>query len=178
MSAASRALLDPAVVGAIAGAAGVVLAIIALVFSMISGMRTDMSTLIGELRGYFVDHVADHEEVSPSEMDEEAAAILDGASPGSWTLMGNVLTVGDDFTVVAPAAVEQAFPNRDRSSPIARCSVHEGGRLTVRGFDEERNAALIEYSTDGRTDGTPCESGTYFFFRPGEGEIAANLFTD
>ena len=157
------------------GAAALVVAIITLVYAMISGMRTDVSAVVSEMRGYFVDHVADHEVVSPDEMDAEAASILDGASPESWTLMGNVVSIDDSFAVSAPALVEQAFPNRDRGGPIVECSVHEGGVLTVRGFSEERNAALIEYSTDAPTGGTPCESGIYFFFRPADEERGAEL---
>ena len=125
---------------------------------------------IGEIRGYLVTHIGGHdpdEVAAAEESDRDAAAIRDGAGPDEWRLVdGTRVPRGHTIDVVDWRWVRQVYPNMDRTDPDAVCGIDQRGKLTIRGFSRERDAALVEYTTSAETGGTPCETGTFFFYTP------------
>ena len=99
-------------------------------------------------------------------LDLDAEAVLSGAGPKVWPLSnGTLISVGQIFYVDEWKWVDPVFPNGDREEPFAKCGIEARGTLTVRGFSTERKSALVEYAAPGETAGTPCETGTFFFYR-------------
>ena len=97
--------------------------------------------------------------------DLDARAVRDGAGPDRWQLPDGTF-IGKDqvFYVDGWEWVDMVFPASDREDPDAICGIEALGTLTTRGFSSDRNAALVEYTAPGDTAGTPCETGTYFFY--------------
>ena len=97
--------------------------------------------------------------------DLDARAVRDGAGPDRWQLPdGTSIGKGQVFYVDGWRWVDVVFPADDREDPDATCGIEALGTLTTRGFSSDRNAALVEYTAPGDTAGTPCETGTYFFY--------------
>ncbi len=97
--------------------------------------------------------------------DLDARAVRDGAGPDRWQLPdGTFIGKGQVFYVDGWRWVDVVFPADDREDPDATCGIEALGTLTTRGFSSDRNAALVEYTAPGDTAGTPCETGTYFFY--------------
>ena len=98
----------------------------------------------------------------------EAKAILDGNGPQSMTAAGKRWAVGDVVYVNEGQWITPLHPQgrRDRTSTSESCGIEPGGALAIRGFNETRQAALLQYTPPGpTTSGTRCPSGTYFFYR-------------
>ena len=98
----------------------------------------------------------------------EAKAILDGNGPQAMTAAGRRWAVGDVVYVNEGQWITPLHPQgrRDRTSAGESCGIEPGGALTIRGFNDVRQAALLQYTPPGpTTSGTRCPSGTYFFFR-------------
>ena len=97
--------------------------------------------------------------------DLGARAVRDGEGPDRWQLPdGTSIGKGQVFYVDGWRWVDVVFPADDREDPDATCGIEALGTLTTRGFSSDRNAALVEYTAPGDTAGTPCETGTYFFY--------------
>ena len=98
----------------------------------------------------------------------EAKAILNGDGPQTMTYASKRWAVGDVVYVneglwVTPLHLQG---RRDHTSTSENCGIEPGGALTIRGFNEIRQAALLQYTPPGpTTSGTRCPSGTYFFYR-------------
>lgn len=98
----------------------------------------------------------------------EAKAILDGDGPQAMTAAGRRWAVGDVVYVNEGQWITPLHPQgrRDRTSTSESCGIEPGGALTIRGFNEVRQAALLQYTPPGpTTSGTRCPAGTYFFYR-------------
>ena len=98
----------------------------------------------------------------------EAKAVLDGNGPQAMTAAGKRWAVGDVVYANEGQWVTPLYPQgrRDRTSASESCGIEPGGALTIRGFNSDRQAALLQYTPPGpTTSGTRCPSGTYFFFR-------------
>ena len=106
-------------------------------------------------------------------IDSHARAILDGFGPEEWTLPdGRVVERGDVLYSRGGGIYSVVFPNGDRNDRSGICALAERGRLTIRGFSQERTAALVQYATptdlEGEDDdderGFSCDTDSYFFY--------------
>ena len=99
-------------------------------------------------------------------LDEDAEAILDSAGPKDWKSGGRTWNIGDVVYVDQSEWVEEVFPRGEREELAYsdRCLLEPKGKLTIRGFSSKRRSALIEYTAPGPNGGTPCNTGTYFFY--------------
>jgi hypothetical protein len=104
-----------------------------------------------------------------AELTRHAQAILDGSGRREWRLDdGTTIGLEASFYIsdsfwfpVAISALSDDGTPRDGD----RCITVNGGRLIVRGFSVERQAALVEYQPpSGRGFGTSCSAGTHFFY--------------
>ena len=108
----------------------------------------------------------------PSESEElarHAEAILTGSGRREWPLDdGTALGLGTSFFVSGSFWFSVAIPATAEDGTFldrGTCLAENGGRLTVRGFSLERQAALVEYEAPSDfVFGTSCHSGTHFFF--------------
>ena len=97
--------------------------------------------------------------------DLDANAVLNGAGVRQWPLSdGTSIVIDQVFYVDEWQWVDEVFPDGEREDSNATCGIRPPGTLVVRGFSVERSAALVEYSIQGDTFGTPCDTGTYFFY--------------
>lgn len=150
---------------------------IGYVTSRYDNLRDDVVGVARETRQYFVQHVSEHvagadavDADAAAAIDRDAVAILEGAGPETLELTdGKIASVADEFSVDSWKIVRPVFPDGDRLRPDAICGIDEHGRLVVRGFSREREAALVSYSTDEDTAGVPCETDTFFFVRDFDG---------
>ena len=99
-------------------------------------------------------------------LDADAKAILDGAGPKEKITTGRQWAVGDVVYVGEWEWVDAVYPHGRREDPamIDKCGIEPPGKLTIRGFSEKRESALLEYTTSNSGAGTPCNSGVYFFY--------------
>ena len=118
------------------------------------------------------DFAASPDEISPADQTKvltaEAKAILDGDGPQVMTAAGRRWAVGDVVYVNEGQWVTPLHPQgrRDRTSTGESCGIEPAGALTIRGFNDLRRAALLQYTPPGpTTSGTRCPTGTYFFYR-------------
>ena len=118
------------------------------------------------------DFAASPEDTNPEDQTKvltaEARAILDGEGPQVMTAAGRRWGVGDVVYVNEGQWITPLHPQgrRDRTSTGESCGIEPGGALTIRGFNEPRRGALLQYTPPGpTTSGTRCPSGTYFFYR-------------
>ena len=102
-------------------------------------------------------------EIGGDALDRRARAVLSAERFQGPLLPGTSIPQDGVFYVDAWRWVDVVFPDGNRDDPEASCGIMPPGTLTVRGFIEERNEALVEYRVQGETGGTRCETGTYFF---------------
>ena len=98
-------------------------------------------------------------------MDKEAAVILENLEPREWKTNRGTFKVDEVLYAPGWEWVDVVFPDK-QSTRIEEetCGIEATGELKIRGFSTERNSALIEYTAPGDSRGTPCDTGTYFFY--------------
>ena len=129
-------------------------------------------SVVDQERLDFETHTLNEFPESPSQIranqslpDIDATSVLAGAGPDRWQLPDGTSIAKDQvFYVDGWEWVDLVFPAGDREEPDATCGIEALGTLTTHGFSSDRNAALVEYTAPGDTAGTPCETGTYFFY--------------
>ena len=132
----------------------------------------DLGHLTVKSTRVLADFAASPDEINPADQSKvltaEAKAILDGNGPQVMTAAGRRWAVGDVVYVNEGQWVTPLHPQgrRDRTTTSESCGIEPAGALTIRGFNELRRAALLQYTPPGpTTSGTRCPSGTYFFYR-------------
>ena len=160
-------------VGVMLAAAGVAIALLGYQSAQINNLRSDVIGEGRESREYFVNHLSEHgvDAVAAADLaaaailDRDAVAILEGAGPDEWPLSSDrALNVAEELSVDSWKIVQPVYPDGDRLRPDVVCGIDEHGKLIVRGFSREREAALVEYLTGEETAGVPCETDTFFFY--------------
>ena len=181
-SEAAPAGVDPvarvaALVGGVLGLTAVVLVVMVSVGPLHrledAGQRLeDLGHLTVKSTKVLADFAASPDDTNPADqtrlLTAEAKAILDGNGPQVMTAAGRRWAVGDVVYVNEGQWITPLHPQgrRDRTSAGESCGIEPGGALTILGFNEVRQAALLQYTPPGpTTSGTRCPSGTYFFFR-------------
>ena len=166
-----------ALVGGVLGLTAVVLVVMVAVGPLhrledVSQRLEDLGHLTVKSTKVLADFAASPDETNLADQNKlltaEAKAILDGNGPQMMTAAGRHWAVGDVVYVNEGQWVTPLHPQsrRDRASSSESCGIEPGGALTIRGFNEVRQAALLQYTPPGpTTSGTRCPSGTYFFFR-------------
>lgn len=132
----------------------------------------DLGQLTVKSTKVLADFAASPDDTNPADQTKaltaEARAILDGNGPQVMTAAGRRWAVGDVVYVNEGQWVSPLHPQgrRDRTSTSESCGIEPGGALTILGFNEARQAALLQYTPPGpTTSGTRCPSATYFFYR-------------
>ena len=98
-------------------------------------------------------------------LGEDAKSILEGAGPKEWQTVERLWKVGDVVFVKDSEWVDEVFPGKEQEDDSESCILEPRGRLTVKGFSQKRRSALIEYTAPGPSGGTPCDTGSYFFYK-------------
>ena len=99
-------------------------------------------------------------------LDDDARAILDNSGPKIMEAGKRIWSVGDVVYVGISNIgwVNQAFPKGDRDDDTT-CILKPKGKLTVKGFSENRHSALLQYTVpEDNGGGTACDDGIYFFY--------------
>ena len=98
--------------------------------------------------------------------DIEAAAILDGAGPRAWKTAQATIEKAEIFYIPESHFLEITMPNSDSDRAEPRhCRFKAGGKFLVKGFSEDRKAALVQYEApDGEEGGSKCDTGTTLFY--------------
>ena len=166
-----------ALVGGVLGLTAVVLVVMVSVGPLhrledVGHRLEDLSHLTVKSTRVLADFAASPDEISPDDQTKiltaEAKAVLDGNSPQVMTAAGRRWTVGDVVYVNEGQWITPLHPQgrRDRTATGESCGIEPAGALTIRGFNEARQAALLQYTPPGSTtSGTRCPAGTYFFYR-------------
>lgn len=166
-----------ALVGGVLGLTAVVLVVMVSVGPLHrledAGQRLeDLGHLTAKSTRTIADFAASPDEISAADqakvLTAEAKAVLDGNGPQVMTAAGRRWAVGDVVYVNEGQWVTPLNPQgrRDRTATSDSCGIEPAGSLTIRGFNESRHAALLQYTPPGpTTSGTRCPSGTYFFYR-------------
>ena len=179
---AAPAGVDPvarvsALVGGVLGLTAVVLVVMVSVGPLhrledMGHRLEDLGHLTVKSTRTLADFAASPDEISPADQTKvltaEAKAILDGSGPQVMTAAGRRWAVGDVVYANEGQWVTPLHPQgrRDRTSTSESCGIEPAGALTIRGFNETRRAALLQYTPPGpTTSGTRCPAGTYFFYR-------------
>ncbi len=104
--------------------------------------------------------LADQQEISL-----DAEAVLLGAGPKQWDHpVGPALELNEVFYVDQWEWVDVVYSHGGRTDPNETCGIEPLGEITVRGFSDERGAALVEYTAPGASVGTSCGSETFVFY--------------
>ena len=132
----------------------------------------DLGHLTVKSTKVLADFAASPDETNPAGqtrlLTAEAKAVLDGNGPQVMAAAGRRWAVGDVVYANEGQWVTPLHPQgrRDRTAAGESCGIEPGGALAIRGFNQDRHAALLQYTPPGpTTSGTRCPSGTYFFFR-------------
>ena len=181
-SGAASAGVDPvarvaALVGGVLGLTAVVLVVMVSVGPLhrledVGDRLEDLGHLTVKSTKVLADFAASPDDTNPADqtrlLTAEAKAILDGNGPQMMTAAGRRWAVGDVVYVNEGQWITPLHPQgrRDHTSAGESCGIEPGGALAILGFNEVRQAALLQYTPPGpTTSGTRCPSGTYFFFR-------------
>ena len=166
-----------ALVGGVLGLTAVVLVVMVSVgpiqrLKEVGQRLEDLGHLTVKSTRVLADFAASPDEISPADQTKvltaEAKTILDGSGPQVMTAAGRRWAVGDMVYVNEGQWITPLHPQgrRDHASTSESCGIEPAGTLTIRGFNEPRRAALLQYTPPGpTTSGTRCPSGTYFFYR-------------
>ena len=166
-----------ALVGGVLGLTAVVLVVMVSVGPLhrledASQRLEDLGHLTTKSTRTLADFAASPDEISPADqakvLTAEAKAILDGDGLQVMSAAGRRWAVGDVVYVNEGQWITPLHPQgrRDRTSTSESCGIEPAGALTIRGFNELRHAALLQYTPPGpTTSGTRCPAGTYFFYR-------------
>ena len=96
----------------------------------------------------------------------DAQAILDGAGPKTMPASGRNWQTGD--VVYVPKWEWVDLVQRDGLADNKTCLIKRFGRLKIKGFNQKRRAALVEYTVPRNTPdqpaGTACPTGALFFY--------------
>lgn len=112
---------------------------------------TDFPSLPTEIKAYI------------SKVDKEAAAILDGAGGKEWrNLKVGDFRYADEWKWVDIVVPDSNSVRIDEDT----CGLEAKAKLTVAGFNIERNLVLVHYTVPSGSSwgGTPCDPDTYFFY--------------
>ena len=179
---AALAGVDPvarvaALVGGVLGLTAVILVVMVSVGPLhrledVGQRLEDLGHLTVKSTTTLADFAASPDEISAADqakiLTAEAKAVLDGNGPQTMSAAGRRWAVGDVVYVNEGQWITPLHPQgrRDRTSTSESCGIEPAGALTIRGFNEHRRAALLQYAPPGpTTSGTRCPSGTYFFYR-------------
>ena len=166
-----------ALVGGVLGLTAVILVVMVSVGPLhrleeVGQRLEDLGHLTVKSTTTLADFAASPDEISPADqikvLTAEAKAVVDGNGPQMMTAAGRRWAVGDVVYVNEGQWVTPLHPQgrRDRTSTSESCGIEPAGALTIRGFNEHRRVALLQYTPPGpTTSGTRCPSGTYFFYR-------------
>ena len=85
------------------------------------------------------------------------------ASSTQWVTSGGTISIDDAFSVDVRGWVSSVSPD-GQPLPDGDCGIEPGGVLAVRGLDTVGRMAFVEYTIEGETAGSPCDTGTYLFY--------------
>ena len=147
-------------------AAGMAIAVISVLFTLFDNQNSISDRVSRINKGSFVDDFSSSPvgiELPAAQLDKEAAAIIhDRAGSKRW----NNLTVGDVRYVREMQRVDRVNPDPESQKQVAdSCIIEVFGKVTIRGFNVERQLALLEYTPPSKPLqwATICDENQLFF---------------